>query len=82
MEFHQKGSKYLLRGFNNKGDPILEIDLDKVLEGFEMTYDEFIDLCILCGCDYTGNIQGNLALDYFYSERHWTRDRIQLDEGI
>ena len=23
-----------------------------------MTHDEFIDLCILCGCDYTTNITG------------------------
>jgi flap endonuclease-1 len=23
-----------------------------------MTMDEFIDLCILCGCDYTKNIGG------------------------
>ncbi len=23
-----------------------------------MTHDEFIDLCILCGCDYTANING------------------------
>jgi len=31
-----------------------------VLEGFEMNMDEFIDLCILCGCDYTNNI-GNIG---------------------
>ena len=24
-----------------------------MLEGFEMTYEQFIDMCILCGCDYT-----------------------------
>lgn len=29
-----------------------------MLEGFEMTMDEFIDLCILCGCDYTHSIGG------------------------
>lgn len=23
-----------------------------------MTHEEFIDLCILCGCDYTTNIPG------------------------
>ena len=23
-----------------------------------MSHDKFIDLCILCGCDYTTNIQG------------------------
>ena len=33
-------------------DIISIIDLDVVLQGFELTYDEFVDLCILCGCDY------------------------------
>jgi flap endonuclease-1 len=29
-----------------------------LLEEFEMTMDEFIDLCIMCGCDYTNTIGG------------------------
>lgn len=29
-----------------------------MLEGFEMNMDEFIDLCIMCGCDYTHSIGG------------------------
>ena len=37
-------------------DIISIIDLDEVLQGFELTYDEFVDLCILCGCDYCENI--------------------------
>lgn len=52
------GTAFLLRGFNSKKEPITQIDLSKVLEGFEMTMDQFIDLCILCGCDYTCSIQG------------------------
>jgi len=30
-----------------------------MLKELEMTYDEFIDLCILCGCDYLETIDGN-----------------------
>lgn len=52
------GTKVLLRGFNSKKEPIVHIELDQVLEGFKMTTDQFIDLCILCGCDYTTNIPG------------------------
>ena len=37
-------------------DIISIIDLDVVLQGFELTYDEFVDLCILCGCDYCPSI--------------------------
>ncbi|KAI0999733.1 Flap endonuclease 1 [Podosphaera aphanis] len=33
-------------------EPIQEIFLDKVLEGLEMSYEQFVDLCILLGCDY------------------------------
>jgi len=29
-----------------------------MLKGLELTYDEFVDLCILCGCDYTDTIDG------------------------
>ena len=52
------GSKYLIRGFNSKKEPITQIDLNQVLEGFGMSMDEFIDLCIMCGCDYTNTIGG------------------------
>lgn len=44
---------YLLKGFNNKKDPIYEICYEDMLKELDMTYDEFVDLCILCGCDYT-----------------------------
>ncbi|CAH0037752.1 unnamed protein product, partial [Clonostachys solani] len=33
-------------------EPIQEIRLDKVLEGLNMERNQFIDLCILLGCDY------------------------------
>ena len=52
------GSEHLLRGFNSKKEPITQINLKAMLEGFEMTMDEFIDLCIMCGCDYTHSIAG------------------------
>ena len=52
------GTKYLLRGFNGKKEPICQIELAQVLEGFDMTMKEFVDLCILCGCDYTHSIGG------------------------
>lgn len=39
-------------------EPIQEIFLDKVLEGLEMELEQFIDLCILLGCDYVDPIKG------------------------
>jgi len=37
-------------------DIISIINLDEILRGFQMTYQQFVDLCIMCGCDYCGNI--------------------------
>ncbi|KAF1356597.1 PIN domain-like protein [Delphinella strobiligena] len=39
-------------------EPIQEIHLDKVLEGLEMDMTQFIDLCILLGCDYVDPVKG------------------------
>lgn len=39
-------------------EPIQEIHLDQVLEGLEMEKEQFIDLCILLGCDYVDPVKG------------------------
>jgi flap endonuclease-1 len=39
-------------------EPVQEIHLDKVLSGLEMERNQFIDLCILLGCDYLDPIKG------------------------
>ncbi|EFA77418.1 XPG [Heterostelium album PN500] len=38
--------------------PIMEIELEKVLDGLDLTHDQFVDLCILLGCDYCDTIKG------------------------
>jgi flap endonuclease-1 len=38
--------------------PILEIDFDTVIKGLGLEYEQFVDLCILCGCDYCSTIKG------------------------
>jgi hypothetical protein len=30
----------------------------QVLSGLGVTFDQFVDLCIMCGCDYCGTIRG------------------------
>lgn len=55
------GTSTLLRNLTaaeSKGLPITEIDLQTVLKSLELTQDEFIDLCILLGCDYCDSIKG------------------------
>lgn len=36
----------------------MEIDLAVILQELELDMDKFIDLCIMCGCDYANNIRG------------------------
>ncbi|KAJ3056801.1 Elongation of fatty acids protein 2 [Rhizophlyctis rosea] len=38
--------------------PIAEMNLEKTLEGLGMDMDQFIDMCILLGCDYCDSIKG------------------------
>ncbi|XP_022094508.1 flap endonuclease 1-like [Acanthaster planci] len=38
--------------------PVQEFSLPRVLGGLELSQDEFVDLCILMGCDYCGSIKG------------------------
>ena len=38
--------------------PIREYSLAKVLQGLEINFEEFTDLCILLGCDYCDSIKG------------------------
>lgn len=49
------GCQIVLRS-NGKNNYFTEIDLEKVLLGLNLTFDQFIDLCILCGCDYCPSI--------------------------
>jgi len=55
------GSKLTLRKFSNKFDYIIEYDLNMLLSELNLKYDEFIDLCILCGNDYVNKLR---EIDY------------------
>lgn len=55
------GSSVLLRHLTfseARKMPIKEINLNKVLSELNLSQDEFIDLCILLGCDYCDSIRG------------------------
>ena len=42
--------------------PIVEIDVSKVLTGLNLKYEQFVDLCIMMGCDYMGTIKGTCVV--------------------
>ncbi|CAI4231618.1 unnamed protein product [Auanema sp. JU1783] len=55
------GSNVLLRHMTfseAKKMPIKEINLSRVYSDFGMDHEQFVDLCIMLGCDYCGTIRG------------------------
>ncbi|XP_036406376.1 probable flap endonuclease 1 homolog [Megalops cyprinoides] len=53
------GSNLLIRQLNaKKSSEVTEYSLPKLLAALKLKYEEFIDLCILLGCDYCEKIQG------------------------
>ncbi|KAK4509758.1 uncharacterized protein ATC70_007060 [Mucor velutinosus] len=52
------GDVPILRHFFSKGRPILSIDPVIARQDLGFTRESFIDLCILCGTDFSGTIQG------------------------
>ena len=45
--------------------PVLEFSHEKILAGFELTEAQFVDVCILAGCDYCDTIRGVAATTAF-----------------
>ncbi|KAJ4813857.1 Flap endonuclease 1 [Rhynchospora pubera] len=43
---------------SSKKIPVMEFEISKVLEELQLSMDQFIDLCILSGCDYCESIKG------------------------
>lgn len=56
MDLLTFGTKKLIRGLTNNKTCIY--DLNIILEKLELSQSEFIDMCILLGCDYSNTIEG------------------------
>ena len=56
MDLLTFGSSKLIRNFSKSN--MYEINLNELLEEGEITMDQFIDICILLGCDYIDSIDG------------------------
>jgi flap endonuclease-1 len=50
------GGKLLIRGMDSSGKTLTEINLDILLEQLEISYNQFVDLCIILGSDYAPGI--------------------------
>lgn len=51
------GCETFVTGFKDSGgDFVVEFSLSKVLEKLALSREQFVDMCILCGCDYADKI--------------------------
>jgi len=53
------GAPYLITDFDKENREKLSlcvISLEKTLESLELSFSSFVDLCIMCGCDFNQNI--------------------------
>ena len=57
MDMLTFGANKLYRNINSRGK-IVEYDLETILDELELSRDQFIDMCILLGCDYCPTIEG------------------------
>jgi len=58
-------------------DVVSIIDLDVLLKDFNMNMTEFVDLCILCGCDYCPSIPKVGTIRSFnYIQAHKTIEKL------
>merc|ERR1712176_1253006 len=55
------GTKVLVRNLmaaESQGKQIMEVNLERVLEQLNISMEQFIDFCILSGCDYCDTLKG------------------------
>jgi len=82
------GSKKLLRNISSsKKNEIIEYDLEKILLELKYNQMEFIDLCILLGCDYVDHIDGigkkkaKEIIDEYKSIENFVKNSIEVKNG-
>lgn len=77
------GARYMIRGLDAAAKTVTVIEYAKVLKGLEFSRDQFIDLCILLGCDYTRTIPGiGYKLAVTLIDKHKSIEQILEKEKI
>ena len=58
MDILTFGSPRIIRNLSSRKKNSIEIELDSILKRLRIDYSQFIDLCILLGCDYCPTLSG------------------------
>ena len=59
MDILTFGSPRIIKNIFNSQKPLVDIELSNILSSLNLNYEEFIDLCVLFGCDYCSNSNFN-----------------------
>lgn len=73
MDILTFGSDKIYRNLASRKKKTLEIKLEDILEKIDLTYDQFIEFCMLLGCDYCERIKDIEPLDlynYYYKNKN------------
>lgn len=80
MDILTFGSPMIIKNLISMKNKPVEINLNKILETLMLSYDEFIDFCILLGCDYSNGISNiNYNTIYNYYLKNKTIDKTLKD---
>lgn len=71
------GGELLLKGFKHSSNNVKEFSLSRALEKTKLTREQFIDYCILSGCDYCSTIYrvGHKSI-YKYIQKYGSIEKI------
>ena len=58
MDLLACGANMLMRNFSVNSNKILVYDVNKIKSKLDISHDQWVDFCILCGCDYVKRIKG------------------------
>jgi len=73
MDILTFGANKIYRNLTSYKKTTLEIKLDNILEKIDLTYDQFIEFCILLGCDYCDrvkDIKQDVIYEYYYKYKN------------
>ena len=84
MDILTFGAPKIVRNLSSFHKKPIEIRLDNILESLELSQDEFIEFCILLGCDYSGHVSSINCFqiyDYYskYKDFYETLEKIRKD---
>jgi len=74
------GANKVLKNFSLTDETVNIYELNKIIDYTELDYGKFVDMCILCGCDYTPRIKNISCLKSFeLIKKHGSIEEIKIE---